>query len=114
MKGLSLISYFLIVLLNGFVFISIVFYPLIMIALHLLMFWVTFNSLLGYKWFNSTWNTTLFVLIPFIIQLAFLICASPEIFSYGGLLILYISAALLELVLLTRIYAKAQKKKGLL
>lgn len=69
MRSKSLLLYCFIVFLNIFLFLPVIFYPIIVSPLHILILWLSFDWLLKNKAFESKWNGILFSAIPIIGQL---------------------------------------------
>jgi hypothetical protein len=67
-KGRSLIFYMLLTLMNSFLYFSIIDSFGLFAIIHVLIFWLSFNRLLGSKNFDSTLNPNLFSFIPCLTQ----------------------------------------------
>jgi len=69
LKGQSLVYYLLISLLNVILFLPVIFYPQVVAPLHVILFWLSFRSLVTKKNFKSTWSANLFSAVPIIGEL---------------------------------------------
>jgi hypothetical protein len=68
MKGTNLIFYIIIVLLNSFLYFSILFSYGFLSLIHILIFWLSFTWLLKRKGLKPKYNNILFSLIPILSQ----------------------------------------------
>jgi len=73
MKGFSLLMYSVIILINLFFMLAVIFYLPILFPLHILLFFLSFKWLLRLKAFKSNWKTFLFSIISFLAQFFFII-----------------------------------------
>jgi hypothetical protein len=115
MKLHSLLLYFSICGLNIFLFLSVIFYPIIIAPLHMLIFWLSFDWLLKAKKIKSDWNRILFSAIPLIGEIVVIaVLFSENSINPSGLVKLLDSLfffviilfALIEFGILIRIYSK--------
>jgi len=68
MRGPTLFYYTIIICINTFLFIPILFYPFVIIPLHFLITFVSYDYLLYSKNFATSFDKTTFAVIPVIIQ----------------------------------------------
>ena len=124
MKPLSLILYSLTIALNLFLLLPAIYIPFIAAPLHLLIYYLTFNSLLTSRHFQTTLNKALFALIPFFVQILFLFSfllmtteTLQEFFKLIGAQIevvtIVILFSFLEFIILFLTYSNYQTKKHL-
>ena len=75
MKGKSLAFYFLIIVLNLFLFIPVFFTFLVLFPIHILIYWLSFDKILSSKSFTSNWSAMKFSVVAFICQWLFIFFA---------------------------------------
>ena len=78
MKGKSLLYYILIILLNTLLLLPILFSYGLLIPIHILIYWLTFDKIISLNTFTCRWNRNLFALLPS----AFQILSLTAILSY--------------------------------
>ncbi len=124
MKPLSLILYILTIALNLFLLLPAIYIPFIVAPLHLLIYYLTFNSLLTSRHFQTNLNKTIFSLIPLLIQVlflfTFLFMTTESLHEYFKLLAAQIEVVtilvlfcFLEFIILYLTCTKYQTKKHL-
>jgi hypothetical protein len=121
MRGKNLLLYILIVILNSFLFFSIIYSYGILAPLHVLINWLTFDRILSTKGFLCKWNKNIFALIPAIFQvcITFILFDSQEddrtikgliTFLSNILILILIIVTIIEFILLRSLYSSFQKK----
>ena len=121
MRRKNLILYALVILLNLFLFVPIVYTYLILSPVHILIYWLSFDSILSKPTFSSNWPTIQFVGIALTCQWALLILLIllnaedkheiKAIFS-SVVFIILIAITLIESLVLSMRYAKYISKRA--
>ncbi len=122
MRGKSLLLYISIIILNSFLFFSIIDSYGILAPIHVLIYWLTFDRILSTKGFLSKWNINIFSLIPSIFQVSIIILLldlqegdrtiKGLITLLSNLLILIlIIVTIIEFFLLRKLYSNFKKKQ---
>jgi hypothetical protein len=122
MKGRSLMQYLLIIILNVFLFIPVILFYGIIAPIHLLIFYLSFVTLLKGKKFQSTLSTYLFSVFPSLVLLTvffiWFITASDQgiiesIADAPILPLLVLFTSVLEFNILFWIYSTYRKRKAI-
>ena len=122
MKPLSLILYILTIALNLFLLLPAIYIPIIATPLHLLIYYLTFNSLLTSRHFQTNLNKVIFSLIPFLTQVlfifSFLLMTTETLHEYSRLIaaqieivIILVLLCFIEFIILYLTFSKYQTKK---
>ena len=123
MKGYSLLFYLLTILLNVVIFFPVVYSFGILAPVHLLIFYLSFSSLLERSGFDSSWGIRSFSIIPSFVLLFVILgllgAGSDNFREYIKLLIeapilplITFGVSILEFIILYRIYSKFTQKKN--
>ncbi len=125
MKGQSLLFYILVILLNLFLFLPVIYYIPIAGLLHVIIFYLSFKHLLEYKKFQSNLSKIIFCLIPFLTQVFFVLCffiigemATSNrsmikiLFDYDIPILIFISISWIEFIILYLMYSKSKNKRN--
>jgi hypothetical protein len=68
MRSISLLQYVLIIGINTFLLIPVLFFPLLIIPLHFLLCFVSYNYLFNLKQFSTLWDKNVFAAVSTIVQ----------------------------------------------
>ena len=115
MKIRSLLLYILVSTINVFLFLPVLFLPIIIAPLHLLLYIISYNWLFRQKAFISHWSKFIFSAIPVVAQIIMVLLylindtnSPPGIISLLNNLIIFvlITISLVEFVILITLYSK--------
>ena len=121
MRGKSLILYVLIISLNLFLFLPVFYTYLILSPIHVLIYWLSFDSILSKLTFSSNWSTMKFVGIPLVCQWLFIILFAfinvedsydIKVFFSSVVFIVAIAITLVEALILNFRYSKYISKSA--
>jgi hypothetical protein len=118
MQRPALFYYTFIICINTFLFIPVLFYPPVIIPLHFLITFVTYDHLLNSKKFASSLDKTTFAAIPAIIQgliAPVIVLTFSDPFSYAPfsfvIFLYYFGVSFVEFFIIRWKYARYLKKK---
>ena len=123
MRGKSLLLYILIILLNLFLLLPVFFTYALLAPLHILIYWLSFKTVIKSKGFKSTMDPVIFSIIPLIIQIVVIIIflfigsgATERVISVlldnQIFLTIYISIDLIEFLILLWVYSRCNFNKN--
>jgi len=114
----ALFYYVIIIVINTFLFIPILFYPAVIIPLHFLLSFASYDYLLSLEKFSTSLDKTSFAVIPVFIQGLIapgIVLASSEPFSYAPfsfvLFFYYFGVSFVEFFIIRWKFARYLKKK---
>lgn len=93
MKRRSLLLYLLIILINSFLLLPVLYYPVLFIPLHFILSWISIDYLLQSKNFQTSWDKNTFAIIPALSQAIIastIISLTEETLSIGILYFMFI------------------------